>query len=194
MLQQILKESTKNKHALLEQLMFVEPIMAGTLTLDQYRQILTTNYLVHKHFEHKLHSLLSTENAVALTMHNRVKSQFLKEDMLQINAFVHNYIIDNSLPQFENEAAAFGALYVLEGATLGGNVIVKKLQTIPHFTSMGLNFNYYQAYGDQLGTYWKEFCKTLNDLPITLHSQVIEGANNMFDHLIFVQKNVIKNA
>ena len=51
MLQKVLKEATNAKHTQLEALMHVDKIMYGTLTPEEYRQILTINYKVHQVIE-----------------------------------------------------------------------------------------------------------------------------------------------
>ena len=51
MLQKVLKEATNTKHTQLEALMHVDKIMYGTLTPEEYRQILTINYKVHQVIE-----------------------------------------------------------------------------------------------------------------------------------------------
>lgn len=191
MLQQTLKEATKDKHAILEKLMFVQEIMDNTLSLYQYKQVLSTNYLVHMQFENKLHSLVSEKNAKAFHLEKRKKIEFLKNDLIELKAGLPDYVADIFFVNFESEAAALGALYVLEGASLGGNVIVKKLKINPNFTAIKLNFYYYQVYGDKLAAFWIEFSNILNKQPLHLYSQIIEGANNMFDYLIYVQNVLI---
>lgn len=194
MLQQTLKEATKNKHTALEQLMFVQQIMEGTLSIGQYTQILSTNYLVHYQFENKLHNLVSADNAHTLELDKRQKTTLLKNDLLEINAVLPDCATDKFLIHVDNEAAALGALYVLEGATLGGNIIVKKLKTNLNLIDLNLHFYYYQAYGDLLTHFWKAFCEVLNNQPLHVYNQVIEGANNMFDYLITVQKKTFQTA
>ena len=54
MLQDKLKDATKDNYNILEELVYVNRIMDGTLSLFQYKQILAINYLVHKHFKHQL--------------------------------------------------------------------------------------------------------------------------------------------
>ena len=190
MLQQTLKEATKNKHAALEQLMFVQEIMNNTLSLYQYKQILSTNYLVHMQLENKLHGLVGEKNAQMLQLEKRKKTQLLKNDLLDLKAELPDHKTDNLFIDFESEAKALGALYVLEGATLGGNVIVRKLKTNPNFTAIDLNFYYYHVYGDKLAAFWVEFSNTLNNQPLHLYNQIIEGTNNMFDYLILCSKRV----
>ena len=95
MLQQTLKEATKDKHAILEKLMFVQEIMDNTLSLYQYKQVLSTNYLVHMQFENKLHSLVSEKNAKAFHLEKRKKIEFLKNDLIELKAGLPDYLADN---------------------------------------------------------------------------------------------------
>jgi heme oxygenase len=189
MLQQVLKEATKTNHDELETLMFVNEIMSGTLSLHQYQQILTTNYIVHKAFEDFLFENLSMDLAQQLDISYRHKLAALRADMQELNI---NLPEDNILEDviFEkDDASILGALYVMEGATLGGSVIVKKLQTNPQLNNLGLNFNYYGAYGDQLMPRWKTFCEVLNQQPESDYQKALLGARKMFYCMAQIQQN-----
>lgn len=54
-------------------------------------------------------------------------------------------------------AAALGALYVLEGATLGGRVINRHIAGPLGITPQA-GGAYYHGYGERTGPRWKEFC------------------------------------
>ena len=59
-------------------------------------------------------------------------------------------------PEPAGAAAALGALYVLEGATLGGRVILR--HTAPALgVTPGHGAAYFHGYGDDTGQRWKEF-------------------------------------
>lgn len=185
MLQDTLKNATRTDHDKLEQLMYVGDIMSGSLSLAQYKQLLATNYLVHKAFEHFLFSSVSHELAQQLDLIHRKKLSVLKKDMEELR-----------MPEPENDAGEItfnkndaellGAMYVLEGATLGGSVIVKRLKNNPNFE--GLSLNYYQVYGDQLIPMWKQFCEILNQQPQGSYNDAIAGAKKMFDYIAAVQQ------
>ena len=91
--------------------------------------------------------------------------------------------------EFKNEYAALGAMYVLEGATLGGSVIVKQLGVNPNFTK-NFNFNYYNIYGKELILNWQQFLAYLNSLPQTNYTDVLSGALNMFKAIIAIAKQL----
>jgi heme oxygenase len=185
MLQETLKQATRADHDQLEQLMYVGDIMSGNLSLAQYKQLLTTNYLVHKNFEHFLFGSLSPELAEQLALPHRKKLQSLKKDIDELNLpEPENDVEETSFNK--NDAELLGAMYVLEGATLGGSVIVKRLKTNPNFE--GLNLNYYQVYGEQLIPMWKQFCAILNQQPESSAEGAINGAKKMFDYIAAVQQ------
>ena len=63
---------------------------------------------------------------------------------------------------FADEAAAMGALYVLEGSTLGGQVIGRHIGAVHGLTQAGLA--YYRAHGRQTGVMWNAFRARLDRL------------------------------
>jgi heme oxygenase len=185
MLQETLKQATSPDHDQLEQLMYVGNIMAGTLTIEQYKQILITNYIVHKNFEHTLFSALSPELAQELNLPHREKLAALKKDMDELN-IPETENDTEEITFHKNDAELLGAMYVLEGATLGGSVIVKRLKANPNFE--GLNFNYYQVYSNQLIPMWKRFCEVLNQQPESTFNDAVAGAKKMFGYIAAVQQ------
>ena len=67
----------------------------------------------------------------------------------------------SDLPPLDTPAAAFGCLYVLEGATLGGRVISRHIEH-----ALGLNAingaRFFCGYGEQTGSMWKAFRASLS--------------------------------
>jgi heme oxygenase (biliverdin-IX-beta and delta-forming) len=51
-------------------------------------------------------------------------------------------------------------MYVMEGSTLGGQLIAKQLQKTLHL-SAGKGDAYFRGHGDQTGPMWREFCEML---------------------------------
>ena len=189
MLQTILKEATKTYHHQLEQLMYVDEIMNNTLTLPQYKQLLTINYLVNEEWENFLFTSLSTSLAAKLHIEKRSKRNALLADMEELKIAIPKKITTHQqLGISKNDAAILGALYVLEGATLGGNIIYKKLATNAALTHLDLHFHYYQVYGNNLITYWKEFCEVLNQQPPETDAISVQAAQQMFASIILLQQ------
>ncbi|WP_443947155.1 biliverdin-producing heme oxygenase [Pedobacter sp. AW1-32] len=187
MIANLLRTETAGQHQSLENLMFVNQIMNKTLSTDEYKKLLTVNYIIHKELEGKLIKMLDPGVALALDMKSRVKISHLEEDL-------HYWEIDaKALPQLnfdlfvpgQSTAEILGALYVLEGATLGGNVIKKHLLENPNFDGKEAGLNYYGVYGAEIGAKWKTFVSVLNSNVTEADYQAcIHSANETFNNLI----------
>ena len=78
-------------------------------------------------------------------------------------------------------AAGFlGALYVLEGSTLGGRLIARHLQPTFGFRD-GKGDAYFRGHGDQTGALWREITAAIAALPEGDSPEVIEAAKRTFD-------------
>ena len=195
MLQEILKQATKLQHDQLEQLMFVDKIMNGSLSFSEYKQILLTNYLVHADLEKHLHTGIDSALQQKLQVDKRAKLAALKQDLLELDiGLPKKNLYKNSIPILQNNAAILGAMYVLEGATLGGNVIVKKLKINPNLQNRQLNFHYYQVYGEDLVARWKQFCQVLNtEIDTDDHETCIQSALNIFACFAVAMRQIPKS-
>lgn len=193
MLQDKLKSATKAHHDGLESLMFVHQIMNKTLTISQYKTLLATNYIVHAAIESKLHAQLDQGLQEQLDIQNREKVNALLLDLQEMNmdpAELDTIDFDFS-PKDSGNAAALGAMYVLEGATLGGNVIQKKLRANPAFG--GLNLHYYGVYSAMLMPKWISFVEILNsNVPEKEHEIAERSAITMFTKIADVS-NAVKS-
>ncbi|HTG57041.1 MAG TPA: biliverdin-producing heme oxygenase, partial [Niabella sp.] len=79
-------------------------------------------------------------------------------------------------PSFIDEMEALGALYVLEGATLGGQVIIKRLKKNDSFSTFPLA--YYNVYTDHTGLMWKRFLENINQYEE--HGNALQGAQKVY--------------
>ncbi len=186
MLHETLKQATLPNHNELEQLMFVNEIMNGSLSLQQYTEILITNYIVHNLYEEDLFDKLSPQMAGKLQTEKRKKTNALLADLQELQ--ITPPVAKKEDTTFKkSDAEILGALYVLEGATLGGSVIVKRLKTNPNLSNLNLNFHYYQIYGSELINNWKSFCEILNQQPEETFEATVAGAKKMFQIIADVQ-------
>lgn len=178
MITERLKTETADHHKATEDVSFGHKIMSGSLTLDEYKVLIEKNYLLHVLIEMALvKSGLVPEDFELLS---RLKTQALIDDLTTLNHPVP------SVPQidvtYNTLAEALGAMYVVEGATLGGAYIYKALQRNPVVAPVG-KFGYYGVYGDQIGPNWKKFQEGLNKHINTkeLEDETIESAKRAFD-------------
>jgi heme oxygenase len=87
-----------------------------------------------------------------------------------------------------------GYLYVMEGSTLGGQVITKMLKNQLQITpDQGGRF--FHGYGDKTKIMWNDFCATLSSIHhIEQQNNIILSAKNTFIQLHAWMENNILSA
>ena len=180
MISQILKEKTKSLHDDLEEQFQSSKIFDKTYTLENYRKLIHFNYLFLLNFEDGVFNAFSPEIAEKLNLEKRRKLSLIEKDLSSLD--IEKSELQNH-PDIKNEAEAFGFLYVMEGSTLGGNVIAKQLSKNPEFQN--ISFNYFNCYGDETGFLWKNFKETLDESSSeNQYEDVLNGANKAFEFLL----------
>ena len=151
MLLERLKQGTKHQHENLERDMGLEDHLASVAS---YRRLLERWYGWYAPWEAMAAD--KAPEAVTRFMHDRWKVPLLEQDLQRLHEGKTADLprADVRLPR--NEAEWIGALYVLEGSTLGGQLISRMI-------SERLNVNgdsggaFFRSYGDQVGPMWREF-------------------------------------
>lgn len=108
----------------------------------------------------------------------RRSAALILDDLEAIGEDLQNMERCTSLPQIDNLSQAFGALYVLEGSSLGGRIIsrmMKNKEGLPLHTG-GLRF--FEGYGKETGEKWKAFLEALNGQPEG--EAIVAAANQTF--------------
>ncbi|MFD2581760.1 biliverdin-producing heme oxygenase [Pedobacter vanadiisoli] len=193
MIANLLRTETAENHKKLESLMFVNEIMNNSLSIEQYKKLLTVNYIIHQKLENTLANMLDADIAAALEMNSRLKLSALEKDLNYwgIDSLtLPGLDFELYLPQ-KNTAEILGALYVLEGATLGGKVIKRHILANPNFKDKDDGLNYYGVYGEELSTKWKIFVSVLNErVEESDYEHCINSANQTFNNLINLSKQL----
>ncbi|MBO9675596.1 MAG: biliverdin-producing heme oxygenase [Sphingobacteriaceae bacterium] len=196
MIANLLRTETAENHKKLESLMFVNEIMNNSLSIEQYKKLLTVNYIIHQKLENTLANMLDADTAAALEMNSRLKLSALEKDLNYwgIDSLtLPGLDFELYLPQ-KNIAEVLGALYVLEGATLGGNVIKRHILANPNFKGKEGGLNYYGVYGEELSIRWKKFVSVLNErVQESDYKPCINSANQTFNNLINLSKQLSKS-
>jgi len=111
----------------------------------------------------------------------RRKSAALVNDITALGGSAEPLASGNDLPAIENSLQAYGALYVIEGSTLGGKIISKMVaQQLGIADGKGLSF--FSSYGDNLAAMWDKFKENL-DLQAQNQSDedvIVDAANATF--------------
>ena len=182
MVSEYLKQNTAEFHDAAERLFNSEKIFNKTFTLDDYKKIIHTNYLMLLHSEDKIFSNLSDKFSEKLQLSDRKKLPLIEKDLASLA--LTNQTASHEL-EFANESEALGAMYVIEGSTLGGNVIAKQLSKTEGFDN--ITFNFFGCYQENTGPMWKNFKEVL-DTEVTEenYDEVLSGAKKLYTFLLNV--------
>jgi heme oxygenase len=177
MISVFLKEQTKQQHDDTEAKLQSQKIFDKSYTLDDYKTLLIHNFKLISRYEPQIQDQLRNYHELKLDLRSKISA--LKTDLNNLNIETE---CETPLHNLENEAEAFGALYVMEGSTLGGNVIAKQLKRNPEFENV--EFNYFGVYGENTGPFWQEF-KSIIDEKITeeQYEDCVTGAKKAYQLL-----------
>ena len=71
-------------------------------------------------------------------------------------------------------------MYVMEGSTLGGQLIARHVKQALHLPD-GCGNTFFHGHGDLTGSMWKEFCQMLKtEIPNEQTGAVVASAKSMF--------------
>ncbi len=181
---QRLKTETRSHH---ERTEAAVRLMEPGLTPVDYRRHLEALYGFYVPLEAELSARLA-DAVPALRAHERWKVPLLEVDL---RALGHDEASRarlphcSHLPPLPGVAEALGSFYVLEGSTLGGQLILRHLKR--HFagTAVG-DFAFFSAYGAEVGPMWRAFGQVLTDAssraaPGDFDTRVVKGAQDTFD-------------
>ena len=134
------------------------PLTDPDLDLDTYRDLVAGFYGFVQPLEQQL--ALHAPQLSGIHLQERSKTSLLERDLQELGIAARLVPRCAALPDLEDEAAAWGCLYVMEGSTLGGRVIASALGR-----SLGLGAEngaaYFSGYGARTGELWREFCAAL---------------------------------
>lgn len=148
-----LKEKTSEQHQQLESHPLLHQLTSTNLSLPVYTTILHKFYGYFSPIE-ELVNQFSLESYLP-DFAERRKTQLLLQDLEKLDQEMSIQLCDN-LPAIYNIESAMGALYVMEGSTLGGQMISRQLEkTLGLTPSRGTAFFY--GYGKETGKRWKKF-------------------------------------
>jgi heme oxygenase (biliverdin-IX-beta and delta-forming) len=176
-----LKHATRNNHARLEQHPLLHRLRDPQLSLDEYGTILRILYGFYAPVEARLGRIADwTQRGLALE--ERRKSPLLRHDLRALNQrTLAPTQWCNSLPELKSVPFAIGCLYVLEGATLGGQIIARDVQRHLGLHAMrGTAF--FSGYGPATGAMWRTFGQFVAEYaaPLPDDAAIIAGANATF--------------
>ncbi|MCY1074436.1 biliverdin-producing heme oxygenase [Archangium lansingense] len=178
---QTLKAETRPHHERAER---VVRLLSPDLTLSGYRRHLEALYGLYAPLEAALASCLEGLFP-ALRLADRWKLPLLEADLRALghdDASLARLPVYSCPPALPGVPEALGTLYVLEGATLGGQLILRHLTR--HFERGAAGgFSFFRAYGESVGPMWRAFGEALLCAcpdPV-LTPRVVRGAQDTFE-------------
>lgn len=104
----------------------------------------------------------------------RTKTDWLNSDLLALGFPPWDSVGQHRIM---NRDEVLGAMYVMEGATLGGAIVTKEIQRM----AAPLPHRFFFAYGSDRARMWRQFCDTLANHSRTAdHAAVVESATQAF--------------
>lgn len=174
MLHDILRTETTQAHEAIEGVVKFDAI---TTSSQSYLSLLETFYGFYLPVEKGLLQFEEDFNKLGLKLRSRLKQDLLQDDLsLMGNKKEIDYC--DPKPLMSSVYEALGVLYVLEGSTLGGQVIHKHLMMKNDFSQRS-ELKFHAGYGKDTLKMWSEFKDVLNSVPVAHHNEVIRGANNL---------------
>lgn len=176
-----LRSGTAFWHQKLEDLDGSKAILDPNVSIEQYIKYLTAMYGFIRPLEAHIYPQLSTiiENIEA-----RRKTSLMEHDLKALGLSeieIKNIPIFTFMPM--TNAAAMGAMYVIEGSTLGGAIIYKHIHKSLNLTTEN-GAGYFQPYGQSSGSFWKSFLANMTDFATdNKEAEVIDGATETFKNI-----------
>lgn len=176
-----LRSETRDNHDRLEEVAASDKLASGALSAAEYIKLLKANYVAHR----KLEKAVLDVPGLFSILEERQKRGLLERDLKQAGENPDNVWeqLESKLPEveIENQYKALGVQYVMEGATLGGVVILKSLNQHTNLSDYQ-PFHYYGCYGTDTGKRWSSFKHLLLYETQTpeQEAQVLEGAKTAY--------------
>lgn len=157
-----LRLETRGEHEAVEQVL---DLLSTALTHNGYRQRLEQFYGFYAPLEKALkHGVerrtrkasetniaMNPRSALALRLN---KTALLQHDLHQIGGATDNIPLCHDLPPHATQAEILGCLYVMEGATLGGQMITRHVRATLGITPE-TGGRFFNGYGDDTGKMWQ---------------------------------------
>ncbi len=179
-----LKEETNELHHKLQDNNSFQGVGSPPISREQYINLLKKFLGFYSAVEEKfleIQELTSTK----FDFEKRKKTHLIEKDLEKLGilkAEIKTLPICNEIPELDTFGKALGCLYVLEGSTLGGQILSRNLTTVGLGKDNGANF--INCYGNEVGTMWKSFGEFLvTNSSKGNEEEIIQSAKETFSAL-----------
>ncbi len=151
------------------------PFIAGLNSRSNYIELLRTFRAFYAPVYLQIRKFISDD--ILPDIDERNTALLIDSDLEELDQ-EPEYSSSTFLPEINDVPSAFGALYVLEGSTLGGKYIRKMLLSNDKLGLTDQHTRFFDSYGDSVGTKWKTYLRILNFQQD--HLTIIRAANETF--------------
>lgn len=154
MLSESLREKTLSSHRELE-----KQVVKKIKSIQSVADYVDLLHIFHGYFgslENKIKPLLHAD--LVPDIHERRHAKRLADDITALGGRPDTRI-QIAMPHILGWQEALGALYVMEGSTLGGKFIV---QLVSKQAKLTKGFSFFSAYGERTAEHWAQFQDTIN--------------------------------
>lgn len=174
-----LRTHTSTLHSALEQTPLSAALLDEQVSQENYIAYLQKMREIVAFYENNVFPSLSN---TLPDVNKREKLRLIDKDLAYLSVPSADIMsFESSVSQNPSTAYALGCMYVMEGSTLGGKVILKHIsETLGIVADQG--GSYFAGYGDKTGYYWKTFLHILQEYS-TKHNtddEIITGAKDTF--------------
>jgi heme oxygenase len=145
-----LRLETRDLHQKMERQL---PVFSPDFTLEAYRRLLARYAGFYAPVEEKLTALRA--DGLLVFDERRPKLALLRLDLERLGGSP-NPARCQAVPSLQSVSQGIGCMYVLEGSTLGGQIILRHLNEALGVTE-GNGGAFFSSYGPELSRRWKEF-------------------------------------
>jgi len=173
---QDLRAGTAELHIALEKRL---PFFSDTLDLQAFERLIRAYYGFYQPLENALQD--SGAIPADFDLVSRLKTPTLQRDLQALGANGGEFSLCCHLPAIDSAAACLGVLYVLEGATLGGQILRREIAA-----RLGLGADngaaFLDIYGAATGRRWRDFIEYLGSRPMHADEReiVVTAAHTTF--------------
>lgn len=183
MILQRLRTETRPHHDRLDHHPLMVQLMSPAVSRPLYEMLLKKFLGFYQSLEPHLNAY-DHWSSFGLDLMQRRKTPGLLRDLSSLNVLTKDVDSAPASDWIHDEASAMGTFYVMEGSTLGGQVITRHVASHLNLSpDHGLAF--FSSYGDAVGARWKETRDALVRFAEQSHAEdvMIESAKKTFEAL-----------
>ena len=175
-----LRAETRTEHEAIEAVL---GLMDNRLSRERYQFVLERFYGFYRPLEPAIGDVGGWSGR-GLDLDARRKSPWLEADLRALGCNRTKLDLCTDLPPHDTPAECFGCMYVLEGSTLGGQIISRHVREVLGVTPEA-GGRFYDGYSDRTGEMWQSFRSALTRFVVSSddHDVAIHAAKETFQKL-----------